>query len=62
MGYIITEEELNAIVEFARKNPEYDFHTERIDEEEYYPVLSCIFIDKDDNNKIWELDGKEEYI
>ena len=41
MMYLITEATLNKIVEFARQNPEYNFHTETISD----GGLSCIFLD-----------------
>lgn len=55
MMYLIAEETLNKIVEFARQNPDYDFHTEIISD----GGLSCIFLDKNDNNEIWELDEED---
>ena len=61
MKYLITENEIHAMIEFAKKHPEYDFHTERVATFTDETVLSCIFLDKNDNNKIWELNGKEKW-
>lgn len=61
MRYLITEEQLREMIEFAQKNPRTIFHPESMNDGE--PFLSCTFFTEDwENNAsgFWELDGKEE--
>ena len=62
--YMITEESLNEIVQFALGHPDTIFSTEPMDDGS--PFLSCAFFTRDEDGNsddlasgYWELDGRE---
>ena len=63
MKYLITESQLNEMVNFGIKHPDTEFHSEPMSDGAEF--LSCTFFDKNDNNAsgFWELDdAKERFI
>lgn len=60
MEYKITENQLNAIVEWARTHPNEEFYTESMGDE-IGVFLSCTFFDENDYSEsgYWELDEVE---